>query len=419
MSLLERYWAVLLLAALLVCLLTILLETSWPVARVEVVTIPSGALLTAGNGWRWTSPALVPVPDEGIRLTATHPDRMPVDTLLTTEEGGGRLTIILPYTFPVTVTSRPPGATVLLDGEYRGVTPVSLELGAPGTYPLKLTSQGVVTLRDSVTLASNAPESLHYVLPELREEGMLLVRRESVEGSELPPGQEALLPDSFLIGRYEVTALEYLGYLAAMEPDPGQEEDPYRWNRTETFESIFPGDYPLPYYQGNGGGWQVMEGLQHHPVPGVCYDAAMDYCRWLTETREDGLTYRLPTEAEWRAAAQAGGDGPWPWGATAPFSGLLNLSDSNEMILRRHPSIDDGFSETAPVGSYPPNGWGLYDMAGNLWEWCAPAPGDSQPVAMGGSWLSSAEDCRCDSRMVPEPGLGFPFVGFRLAADPD
>jgi formylglycine-generating enzyme required for sulfatase activity len=122
---------------------------------------------------------------------------------------------------------------------------------------------------------------------------------------------------------------------------------------------------------------------------------------------------------EWQVSARGGDSGPWPWGSGRPDGRLLNLSDSNEGLLRRHPSVDDGYSRTSPVGIYPANGWGLYDMAGNVWEYCLPPDGGDAPPALGGGWLSSMDDCRLDAVMYPDTALGYPYLGFRVAATTD
>jgi formylglycine-generating enzyme required for sulfatase activity len=96
------------------------------------------------------------------------------------------------------------------------------------------------------------------------------------------------------------------------------------------------------------------------PVDSLTWDEASDYCK--------NIGMRLPTEAEWEYAARAGTTTPFYWGATV--SGKeANFCDSACALNIREPRVTDGFKHTAPVGSFPPNSFGLYDMAGNVSEW--------------------------------------------------
>ena len=96
------------------------------------------------------------------------------------------------------------------------------------------------------------------------------------------------------------------------------------------------------------------------PVDSLTWDEASDYCK--------KVGMRLPTEAEWEYAARAGTTTPFYWGAT--LSGKeANFCDSTCALNIREPRVTDGFKHTAPVGSFPPNPFGLYDMAGNVSEW--------------------------------------------------
>jgi len=406
MSRLLDHWALVLLLAMSLLLVALICETSWPVAYVYLMSVPGGAEVSDGEGFFWCTPAWIPVSHEGLHLTLSRAGRLSVDTVITPGMADSPVVVDLPYLFMLTVTTDPAGASVLLDGLPAGSTPVTLEIPEPGSHIVSITEGYVTLVSDSILLLDNSPDTLHYRLPRPYGEGMVLVP----SGPCSPSG----LDHSFLISRTEVTNTDFCRYLSWLEPSP-EMDSTNRWARPEILESIFPGDYPVPFIIGPDGMWAVEEGLQDHPVAGLTARTARDYCEWYSTLAGDGLEYRLPAPSEWRTAALAGGGGPWPWGSRRPDGSLLNLSDCNEVLLRRHPSIDDGHVRTSPVGSYPPNGWGLFDMAGNLWEYCIPA-GGGVPVAMGGSWLSSIDDCRCDSRMNPDTSLGYAYVGFRLAA---
>ena len=142
----------------------------------------------------------------------------------------------------------------------------------------------------------------------------------------------------------------------------------------------------------------------------VNWDDATAFCEWLTEREigaekiADGQLYRLPTDAEWSRAAglpDEGGTSPqdrdgkikeFAWGKQwPPPAGAGNFADAS---LRRGPLIagyHDGFAQTSPVGAFPANKLGLYDMAGNVWQWCAEpyTPGSHWGVLRGGSWANA------------------------------
>jgi formylglycine-generating enzyme required for sulfatase activity len=154
------------------------------------------------------------------------------------------------------------------------------------------------------------------------------------------------------------------------------------------------------------------------PVVGVIWQDAQAFCRWLT--RETGVMHRLPSEAEWEAAARGGlVNEPYPWGRDLPDAG-------GRYRANYYPNdfADDGFSLTAPVGSFPANGYGLFDMAGNVSEWCADEkvpPAGGTPFAApdyrirkGGSWRSRARDLRCAARKFTPPDTADGFIGFRV-----
>ena len=154
------------------------------------------------------------------------------------------------------------------------------------------------------------------------------------------------------------------------------------------------------------------------PVVGVSWHDAQAFAQWLTQTT--GLTHCLPTEVEWEAAARGGLSGQlYPWGGEAPDAGGKYLANYNPGDFAA-----DSFAQSAPVGSFPANGFGLFDMAGNVAEWCldqVQAPEVGSPFARGegrilkgGSWYSQARDLRCAARRFSRPTSTDGFVGFRV-----
>jgi eukaryotic-like serine/threonine-protein kinase len=163
------------------------------------------------------------------------------------------------------------------------------------------------------------------------------------------------------------------------------------------------------------------------PVEKVSWNDAVEFCARLSQ--KTGRSYRLPSEAEWEYACRAGTTTPFYFGDTVT-PGLVNYRGNNS-----YGSAPKGIyrETTTVVGSFPPNSFGLYDMHGNVWEWCqdishfyyqgAPTDGSAwesggdsnYPVQRGGSWNSNAVYCRSAFRNYYSADFRWVFRGFRVA----
>ena len=225
-------------------------------------------------------------------------------------------------------------------------------------------------------------------------EGMVLVPAGSFimgsdEGDQQPP--HTVYIDAFYLDRHEITNREYMLFVK----ETGHPKPPFYKDS----------DFNKP----------------DQPVVGISYNDAVAYACWVGK--------RLPTEAEWEFAARGGLEKKkFPWGDD------INARNCNYVPSGGKDA--DGYEYTAPVEKYPPNGYGLYDMAGNAWEWCqdfysttyyAVSP-DSNPagpdsgytrVLRGGSYLSiNPKYLTCASRMELKPFVQDRYYGFRCAKSP-
>ncbi len=178
-----------------------------------------------------------------------------------------------------------------------------------------------------------------------------------------------------------------------------------------------------------GGRHSSVEERGDHPVVHVTWNDAQAYCRWAGR--------RLPTEAEWEYASRGGLVGArYPWGDDLLVDGRWNCNIWQGTFPDQN-SLDDGYLTTAPARAFEPNGYGIYQTAGNVWEWCAdwyaadayrssaerdpsgPATGELR-VLRGGSFLCHDSYCnryRNSARSMNTPDSGMSNAGFRTVVD--
>jgi len=366
----------------------------FPTRRTVVVTVPDGSLVSVGGAPPMHSPFSIPVHRDGTRITVSREGFRTVETIV--RPGADTIVVYLERLCGIAVFTEPEGLTVSWEG-FTAMSPCTIPLPGPGSYEFSLAGGDGIMDRVSQTLLVPELVTITREIPVLVPGSPTMVR---VPGSLLRQGS----PD-FLVAVNEVTAAEFAVFMNSV--DPGLRRTGWQLaGRTVLTDSILRCNWPLPVVANfDSSRYETVSGMEDLPMHGMNQTGAEMYCRWLTGVSGNGMTYRLPDPEEWQLAAGAGG-------CRTPAVGTYNCSDSSEGILTRHPDVDDGFAASAPVGSYPANLWGLYDTAGNLWEWTA-----SRGLAAGGSWLSSIEDCSPRALAQFSPELGYPFVGFRVFAD--
>jgi sulfatase modifying factor 1 len=246
-------------------------------------------------------------------------------------------------------------------------------------------------------------------------------------GGTTRPSHLVSIPRAIAVSRFVITNDQYAAFLSEKMKGPGYDKT---WVQTdqETRDSHLL--------------WRVRlilpeSGYESHPVTLISWQGAQAYVRWLSSTT--GQHYRLLSEAEWEYAARAGTQTRFYFGDD--LASICEYGNVPDITRRQHHpnwaavACTDGFSEAAPVGSFKPNAFGLYDMIGNVWEWvedCWHDRYDGAPIS-GGAWLSGGD---CNARVIrgqsydflnPQAGIAtrmqwatggeLPTIGFRVGRD--
>ncbi|MCY2931648.1 MAG: SUMF1/EgtB/PvdO family nonheme iron enzyme [Planctomycetota bacterium] len=228
------------------------------------------------------------------------------------------------------------------------------------------------------------------------------------------------LTKSFYLGQYELTKGQFELFVKARQSTDKTFKTQAEHD-AETAAAKKPAPKkPLPTWNSPG---CTQDGS--YPVTCLTWKEAEEFCAWASD--KTGATFRLPTEAEWEYACRAGTTTPFSF---VPPTDLPQYGNYADKRLNPAGFGDDGSVNTAPVGKYKPNPWKLFDMHGNVAEWCSdwftdtpmgekdpvgPSSG-SKRVARGGSWTAKPQDCASYSRIGVAPTTTYPDLGFRVAA---
>jgi len=266
----------------------------------------------------------------------------------------------------------------------------------------------------------------------------LLENKRFAELVDEAPVHKVRITQAFYLGQHEVTVAQFRRFVEASGYRPEAEADGrggYGYNSAYDADKSARGDAfegRNPEYSWRNPGFPQGD---NHPVVNITWNDAQAMSLWLTE--KEGVKYRLPTEAEWEYAARAGTRTRYHSGNDVlSLLKVGNLFDADAAknwpkwqshALAGH----DGFEFTAPVGSFSPNDFGLYDMHGNVWEWCAdwydenyyaksPVNDPTGPVSgsvrvrRGGSWHTWPFYARSSYRNWNSPSTRYTLVGIRL-----
>ncbi|MFC2113116.1 SUMF1/EgtB/PvdO family nonheme iron enzyme [Bacteroidota bacterium] len=256
------------------------------------------------------------------------------------------------------------------------------------------------------------------------------------------PQHRVKISRGFYMGQTEVTRAQFARFVEETQYITDAEQVGWCWAYVRHYKGI---DYTT-----QNGEWPQVDGIHwknpgfeqddSHPVTCMSWFDAMVFCQWLSQ--KEGRTYRLPTEAEWEYACRAGSQSVYSWGDTEDsgdgWCNALDLSAQEAYPEWEGFKWNDGYTHTAPVGLFKPNAFGLYNMHGNVEEWCwdwfdgdyyanSPEADPQGPdtsslehphrILRGGSWSTVPRRCRSANRSLSGPDGQDTSFGFRVVME--
>jgi len=374
---------------------------------IEVKSSPSGAKVQIDGKDMGATPCSKWVsPGEEHSITVSAEGYYPESRKVTLQPEGKEVVSVVLKEIPqgtLEVKSEPSGAKVWVGGKDVGVTPYSGSIVAGEEHTVIVSAEGYNFKSQKVTVQSKGKKSISVTLEKpkglpptkIRKDGakmILIPAGEFIMGSPEGEGkddehpQHTVFLDAFYIDAYEVTVGQYKKFIQASGHRAPNWSDVSEYSPTD-----------------------------NHPIVYVSWEDAKAYAEWAGAT--------LPTEAQWEKAARGGLVGKkYPWGDTITHNNA-NYSGTGGK---------DTWKYAAPVGSFPANDYGLYDMAGNVWEWCLDAYENDyyrrspernpvndnftnvkRRVLRGGSWGNDYYYVRCANRSYLVPSFRDIVIGFR------
>lgn len=326
----------------------------------------------------------------------------------------------------ITIKTDPAGADVTIDGEKVGITPYMSERIPFGQHRIELNKEGYEKFVEVLEIKPDELENTQLANVKLTK--IYVPQQQTTTTTQTTVRQPVTTPSKPVVRTYTVgnVSFEMISVKGGTFTMGGTSEQGAVDDDEKPTHSVTLSDYYIGKYEVTQALWKAVMGNrpstwkgENLPVESVSWKDVQDFIKKLNQ--KTGENFRLPTEAEWEYAARGGNKSKG-----YRFSGSNNIGD----VAWQE---DNSGKKTHPVGMKSPNELGIYDMSGNVWEWCEDKYGKyssesqtnptgstkgSQRVLRGGSWSNFANICHISNRGKDSAGEKFGNYGFRLVIVP-